>query len=843
MRRMIAIAEGSILSSPLSSLSALKMSLSVHILIAILSFLTALFSESSGLLVGATSSGAPSQQHDSLSASSFPRPDPSGRPQLMVAIYCGTTPSSSLYYNQYLDTDSRKWRSDRGDPLAVCTRDKQAILNYCKKVYPNHDIRNIVESSRPYKLDNWCRLGTNSKRRCRARLTVKPYRCLEGTFQSDALLVPERCVFDHVHNKSSCESPEHWNRSASDICYSKNMKLQSFGMLQPCGLDVFSGVEFVCCPTSSKDSSLLKPTPSAKSDQSDGNSFAQAANGVLSSLSKKDQFKYETDTGNEIRTEDDASKKSHDDSTNEENGTDANDDDDEDDEYDDDADEDSYDDDSTTWNNGDKASSSSSTTSTTTTTTTTTTTERPIERYLSHFDLAHEHDDFKKAESAVEASYRDKITHVMREWSQLDSRYEEMKRKGDLQAAEAFKKKMTHQFQKTVEALEQESAAQRHQLATMHAERAMTIINRRKKSAMDCLAQALDRSPIRGRQVERCIVRLLKALEKDRSHTLRQYRNLLNLNTREAMKERKIILDHLVTLNRAANQSIAMLDRSPKLVEKLKTKVVDLWHRLRGVPLDEPIVRESEEKIMEQYEEEAARRKIERERKRLADFDLERSEPSAKSTAANDATKSVNADENAIDTSKNAPSNGGGGVQANQQNAPQNKASEPQSLTAATKPAEPVSTEQTASVQPMSYVDAFGEPQASSSSQSKQQTSVRSNEMGNGKKERTHYQADPIGFAHLRSEEAYHELSYSVRHEPLHGHLNFGYSAALVSTFAAIILLAFAGVKYYGKSSRRAYRRQGFAEVGRTCPEEKSVTQMQFNGYENPAYKYFGAEA
>ena len=26
------------------------------------------------------------------------------------------------------------------------------------------------------------------------------------------------------------------------------MSLKSFGMLLPCGIDVFSGVEFVCCP-------------------------------------------------------------------------------------------------------------------------------------------------------------------------------------------------------------------------------------------------------------------------------------------------------------------------------------------------------------------------------------------------------------------------------------------------------------------------------------------------------------------------------------------------------------------------------------------------------------------
>ena len=30
------------------------------------------------------------------------------------------------------------------------------------------------------------------------------------------------------------------------------MKVKSFAMLLPCGIDVFSGVEFVCCPMTKK---------------------------------------------------------------------------------------------------------------------------------------------------------------------------------------------------------------------------------------------------------------------------------------------------------------------------------------------------------------------------------------------------------------------------------------------------------------------------------------------------------------------------------------------------------------------------------------------------------------
>ena len=42
------------------------------------------------------------------------------------------------------------------------------------------------------------------------------------------------------------------------------------------------------------------------------------------------------------------------------------------------------------------------------------------------------------------------------------------------------------------------------------------------------------------------------------------------------------------------------------------------------------------------------------------------------------------------------------------------------------------------------------------------------------------------------------------------------------------------------KRSSRSPQRQGFIEVDQTIsPEERHVTNMQINGYENPTYKYF----
>ncbi|KAL9698631.1 hypothetical protein quinque_002072 [Culex quinquefasciatus] len=70
----------------------------------------------------------------------------------------------------------------------------------------------------------------------------------QGPFQSDALLVPEGCLFDHIHNASRCWPFIRWNQTGAAACQDRNMQMRSFAMLLPCGISLFSGVEFVCCP-------------------------------------------------------------------------------------------------------------------------------------------------------------------------------------------------------------------------------------------------------------------------------------------------------------------------------------------------------------------------------------------------------------------------------------------------------------------------------------------------------------------------------------------------------------------------------------------------------------------
>lgn len=165
------------------------------------------------------------------------------------------------------------------------------------QVYPGRDITNIVESSHYQKIGGWCRQDAVNANKCKgAQRWVKPFRCLgtcvhgelpfgmlmdflmakfvaifirlhsfaEGPFQSDALLVPEGCLFDHIHNASRCWPFVRWNQTGALACQDRGMQMRSFAMLLPCGISLFSGVEFVCCPKHFKGM-LMPPGSSSPS--------------------------------------------------------------------------------------------------------------------------------------------------------------------------------------------------------------------------------------------------------------------------------------------------------------------------------------------------------------------------------------------------------------------------------------------------------------------------------------------------------------------------------------------------------------------------------------------------
>merc|ERR550519_1725366 len=405
-------------------------------------------------------------------------------------------------------------------------------------------------------IGSWCKLG---KKKCRggAQQWVKPFRCLEGPFQSDALLVPEHCLFDHIHNQTKCWNFDQWNGTAGRACSDRSMRLRSFAMLLPCGIDVFSGVEFVCCPAKKARKERVSPEE------------------VTLAKAWPDELKLKKLDDDLLGDEDDYDDEDYYDEDYDE--------DEEDDELYDDEEyyEDDYKDDGKDALGDiqvaihfpqDEASSSTPSPATARST---------ADPYFTHYDPRDEHSAFMQAERRFEERHRAKVSKVMKDWSDLEERYQDM-RAEDPSQAEDFKKQMTERFQKTVQALEEESSAEKRQLLAMHQQRVISRINQRKKEAMQCYTTSLNKSPPNTHRVQKCLQKLLRSMHKDRHHTIQHYKHLLETNMEQADREKEITIEHLADIDRLVNESLQMLARYPELNTKILPLMEDYLVALRS---------------------------------------------------------------------------------------------------------------------------------------------------------------------------------------------------------------------------------------------------------------------
>lgn len=121
--------------------------------------------------------------------------------------------------------------------------------------------------------------------------------------------------------------------------------------------------------------------------------------------------------------------------------------------------------------------------------------------------------------------------------------------------------------------------------------------------------------------------KLLRALHKDRAHALAHYRHLLSAGGNDGLEaaasEHPRTLEHLVDIDRAVNQSMAMLKRYPDLSSKLSQLMDDYIQALRSKD-DTPgsmlgMTEEAEAAILDKYRIEIERKINEKERQRVAE--------------------------------------------------------------------------------------------------------------------------------------------------------------------------------------------------------------------------------
>uniref|UniRef100_A0A667Z547 Amyloid-beta A4 protein n=1 Tax=Myripristis murdjan TaxID=586833 RepID=A0A667Z547_9TELE len=531
-----------------------------------------------------------------------------------VAMFCGKL-------NMHISVQSGKWEPDPSGTKS-CIGTKEGILQYCQEVYPELQITNVVEANQPVSIQNWCKKG---RKQCRSHThIVVPYRCLVGEFVSDALLVPDKCKFLHQERMDQCESHLHWHTVAKESCGDRSMNLHDYGMLLPCGIDRFRGVEFVCCPAEAERESDSVELEGEESDVWWGGAETEYSDNSMSRQADTEPATTEDDEDEDEEAE--AFDR-------DENGD--GDEDDEDDEEDEDEDD--------TTDERDSDERSANFAMTTTTTTTTESVEEvvravcwaraesgpchamlerwyfvpekgrcapflfggcggnrnnfeseeyclavcssslptmapsppdAVDRYLESPGDDNEHTDFQRAKESLEAKHRERMSQVMREWEEAERQAKNLPR--------ADKKAVIQHFQEKVEALEQEAAGERQQLVETHMARVEALLNSRRRLALENYLSALQANPPRPRQVLSLLKKYVRAEQKDRQHTLKHYEHVRTVDPKKAAQIRPQVLTHLRVIDERMNQSLGLLYKVPGVANEIQDQVFVIKQRIQA---------------------------------------------------------------------------------------------------------------------------------------------------------------------------------------------------------------------------------------------------------------------
>ncbi|XP_038853880.1 amyloid-beta A4 protein-like isoform X2 [Salvelinus namaycush] len=479
-----------------------------------------------------------------------------------VAMFCGKL-------NMHVDVQSGKWESDPSGTKS-CIGTKEGILQYCQEVYPELQITNVVEANQPVSVQNWCKKG---RKQCRSHLhIVVPYRCLVGEFVSDALLVPDKCKFLHQERMDKCESHLHWHTVAKESCGDRTLNLHDYGMLLPCGIDRFRGVEFVCCPSDRETDSTEQDEDDsdvwwggAETDYTD-NSMARGAAEPAESTPQQQQEEEEEETEETAPAmveEDDDEEEGQEVLDNDQDG---------------DGDEDEEDDDDDVIDERDDSEPTTNIAMTTTTTTTTESVEEvvrvptaapsspnAVDRYLETPGDDNEHAHFAKAKESLEAKHRERMSQVMREWEEAEREAKSLPR--------ADKKAVIQRFQEKVEALEQEAASERQQLVETHMARVEALLNDHRRLALESYLTSLQAEPPRPRHVFSLLKKYVRAEQKDRQHTLKHFEHVRMVDPKKAAQIRPQVLTHLRVIEERMNQSLGLLYKVPGVADDIQDQV------------------------------------------------------------------------------------------------------------------------------------------------------------------------------------------------------------------------------------------------------------------------------
>ncbi|XP_056142323.1 LOW QUALITY PROTEIN: amyloid beta precursor like protein 1 [Lampris incognitus] len=502
-----------------------------------------------------------------------------------IAMFCGL---QLLHMN----LETGQWEPDPQGHQGCFTEPSQ-ILSYCQEMYPTRQISHVEESSSPVTIPAWCKKGWGH---CQTRpYIVLPYRCLEGEYVSEALLVPDRCRFLHQEQMDACESYVYWHNIAKEACTADGLELHSYGMLLPCE-DRFRGVEYVCCPGrggSSGKGRQMEERLSATGPQT----LTSQANGKLNSGLKVtvptpspspdtdvDEADMEEEDEEVVEEEEEEEEDEVEDEVEEEE-----DDDDEEQEEETPAvkepDEYEYPIDSGPYQASDyqyslyyeKSQGRKPTTSVPLTRGDSLPTPRPTDGVDVYFEMPgddSEHANFLRAKMDLEERRMKRINEIMKEWAEADNQSKNLP-KSERQA-------LNEHFQSVLQTLEEQVAGERQRLVETHLARVVATLNNNRRLALESYLTAVQTVPPQPERVLQALKRYMAAEQKDRRHTLRHYQHIEAVDPQKAEQMKFQVYTHLHVIEERMNQSLALLNKVPALAEELHDDIKELVKAERG---------------------------------------------------------------------------------------------------------------------------------------------------------------------------------------------------------------------------------------------------------------------
>ncbi|XP_013864148.1 amyloid-like protein 1 [Austrofundulus limnaeus] len=502
-------------------------------------------------------------------------------PQLaepQIAMFCGR---QLLHMN----IQSGQWEPDPQGRQG-CFKDPNEILSYCQEIYPALSISHTEESKRPVTIPSWCKKGWG---RCQTHpFIVLPYRCLEGEYVSEALLVPDRCRFLHQEQMDACESYVYWHNIAKEECTAENLELHSYGMLLPCG-DHFRGVEYVCCP--GRGSSTGRGEAEERDPLDVPQTLASQTSGKLNSVTKAAAPTPSPSPDTDV-DEADMEEEDDDDDVVEE----------EEDEEEDDVDEEEVEDeeeeeataakdpeeyeysfDSRPYQTSDYLSTFYSENSYKPTTAAplmkgdSFTTPRPTDGVDVYFEKPvddTEHVNFLRAKTDLEERRMKRINEIMKEWAEADNQSKNL--------AKSERQALNEHFQSVLQTLEEQVAGERQRMVETHLERVEAILNNNRRLALENYLTAVQSDPPQPERVLQALKHYMAAEQKDRRHTLRHYQHIVAVDPQKAEQMKFQVYTHLHVIEERMNQSFALLYKDPTLAEELHYDIQELVKAERG---------------------------------------------------------------------------------------------------------------------------------------------------------------------------------------------------------------------------------------------------------------------